>query len=85
MADWQPRRVSRLKNNRSGMAVWVRGACDKSGGHQKGSSRSKLELEGKDVGVKSRAERKDHITMESGERGKRQKVAVMRPYKISYG
>ena len=38
-------------------------------GHQEGSSRRKLELEGKDVAVKSRAERKDHITTEKWREG----------------
>lgn len=53
-------------------------------GHQEGSSRRKLELEGKDVAVKSRAERKDHITTEKWREGKSEKVAVIRPYKSSY-
>ena len=39
------------------------------GGHQEGSSQRKLELEGKDVAVESRAKTKDHITMEKWREG----------------
>ena len=53
-------------------------------GHQEGSSRRKLKLEGKDVAVKSRAERKDHITMEKWREGEEREGGCIRPYKSSY-
>lgn len=84
MGDGQPRRVSRLKNNHPGVACWVRGACDISGRTSGRQLTEETSWREKMWQLRARPRQKITSPWESGERGKREKVAVTRLYKSSY-
>lgn len=64
-----------MRSIRSGVARWATEDCDTS--DEDVNSAGEIELEGKDVGIKSKAKRKDEVTME--EYGERREGGLVRP------